>query len=464
MTDITIPEFFSGKQVFITGGSGFIGKVLIEKLLRCCPEVKTIYLLVRSKKNQKPQERVRTILDNPLFDTIRQTNPKVLDKVQAITGDVSELRLGLNEEDRKRLLGCHVVFHAAASVRFDDPLKQATLMNTRGTREIMELMLDMPNLVVGVHVSTAYCNTDKDVIEEKVYRDHGDWKEAIRLAEGYQDDYTMACLTEKCLNGLKNTYIYTKHLAENVVEDYSHRLPLVIYRPGIVTSMWKEPLPGWADNLNGPVGLSLATGKGFLRVMQADPNHILDNMPVDLVVNGMMTASWKKGTERDTQTLPVYNCSMNTYMKQTHAEIRDMALAEVNDYPFNGTMWYPFNYFVKSLTTFRILFVLLNASVAVLVDELLKVAGKKPMLGKLTRKVYFAIISVSYFVSRNWLFKSKNFTNLSKELLGSDRKDFDVDGSKLNVREFARNARIGMSKYLLKEEIDLPSARAQYQK
>lgn len=37
----------------------------------------------------------------------------------------------------------------------------------------------------------------------------------------------------RCLRGMKNTYIYTKHLAENVVEDYSDRLPLVIYRPGI---------------------------------------------------------------------------------------------------------------------------------------------------------------------------------------------------------------------------------------
>ncbi|XP_026465053.1 fatty acyl-CoA reductase 1-like [Ctenocephalides felis] len=341
MTDITIPEFFSGKEIFITGGSGFIGKALIEKLLRCCPELNTIYLLVRSKKNQKPQERVRTILDNPLFDTIRQINPKALDKVQAITGDVSELRLGLDKEDRKKILGCHVVFHAAASVRFDDPLKQATLMNTRGTRELMELMLEMPNLVVGVHVSTVYCNTDKDVIEEKVYRDHGNWREAIRLAEGYQDDYTMACLTEKCLNGLKNTYTYTKHLAENVVEDYSHRLPLVIYRPGVVISMWKDPLPGWNDNLNGPIGLELASGKGFLRVVQGDPDHILDNMPVDLVVNGMVTAAWQKGTRRDTETLPVYNCTMDRYMNYTHSEIRDMALAEVSNYPFNGTMCPP---------------------------------------------------------------------------------------------------------------------------
>jgi fatty acyl-CoA reductase len=44
-----IPGFFKGRCIFITGGTGFMGKVLVEKLLRSCPDIETIYLLMRPK-------------------------------------------------------------------------------------------------------------------------------------------------------------------------------------------------------------------------------------------------------------------------------------------------------------------------------------------------------------------------------------------------------------------------------
>ncbi|RZC35356.1 NAD binding 4 domain containing protein [Asbolus verrucosus] len=58
-----ISEIFRDSTVFITGGTGFLGKVLIEKLLRCT-ELKRIYLLVRSKKGKTPQERLHDIFNN----------------------------------------------------------------------------------------------------------------------------------------------------------------------------------------------------------------------------------------------------------------------------------------------------------------------------------------------------------------------------------------------------------------
>ena len=44
-----VRSFFARKGVFITGGSGLVGKVLIEKILRDCPEVGRIFVLLRSK-------------------------------------------------------------------------------------------------------------------------------------------------------------------------------------------------------------------------------------------------------------------------------------------------------------------------------------------------------------------------------------------------------------------------------
>ena len=51
-----------------------------------------------------------------------------------------------------------------------------------------------------------------------------------------------------------NVYSFTKAVTEQLIRDESGHLPLVIVRPSIVTPAWKEPLPGWTDNVNGPSG------------------------------------------------------------------------------------------------------------------------------------------------------------------------------------------------------------------
>lgn len=60
----SIKRFYDGAEIFITGGSGFIGKVLIEKLLRSCDGVKAIYLLMRPNKGENPAQRLRKLTDN----------------------------------------------------------------------------------------------------------------------------------------------------------------------------------------------------------------------------------------------------------------------------------------------------------------------------------------------------------------------------------------------------------------
>ncbi len=58
----SIAEYYAGKSVLITGATGFMGKVLVEKLLRSCPEVKALYLLVRPKAGQSMQQRVSDMM------------------------------------------------------------------------------------------------------------------------------------------------------------------------------------------------------------------------------------------------------------------------------------------------------------------------------------------------------------------------------------------------------------------
>lgn len=56
-----IQSFLSGSQIFITGGTGFLGKMLINKLLTSCPTIDTIYLLIRNKKGKDVHTRVEDV-------------------------------------------------------------------------------------------------------------------------------------------------------------------------------------------------------------------------------------------------------------------------------------------------------------------------------------------------------------------------------------------------------------------
>lgn len=42
-----ISAFYKGKVILVTGGTGFVGKVLLEKILRCLPSIERVYVLIR---------------------------------------------------------------------------------------------------------------------------------------------------------------------------------------------------------------------------------------------------------------------------------------------------------------------------------------------------------------------------------------------------------------------------------
>ncbi|PIK34694.1 hypothetical protein BSL78_28482, partial [Apostichopus japonicus] len=59
-----VASFFAGKSVFITGATGFVGKVLVEKLLRSCSDVDKIFILVRPKRGVDPVTRIQKEFGN----------------------------------------------------------------------------------------------------------------------------------------------------------------------------------------------------------------------------------------------------------------------------------------------------------------------------------------------------------------------------------------------------------------
>ena len=61
-----IAEFYAGKTVALTGGTGFLGQGIVEKLLYSCPDVKKIILLIRNKRGVTPEDRLKSLADKPV--------------------------------------------------------------------------------------------------------------------------------------------------------------------------------------------------------------------------------------------------------------------------------------------------------------------------------------------------------------------------------------------------------------
>ena len=91
--------------------------------------------------------------------------------------------------------------------------------------------------------------------------------------------------------GWNDTYTYMKFLAEQMVMELRGELPTAIVRPSIIESSFDEPEPGWLGGFRMCEPLIVGFGKGRLPDFPADPDIILDIIPVDFVVNAILVAA-----------------------------------------------------------------------------------------------------------------------------------------------------------------------------
>lgn len=73
----------------------------------------------------------------------------MISKIKIIQGDCSIIGLGISDADKKSIIdNCTLIYHCAATIRFDEKLKRAVELNTRGTQEMISLALQCKKLEV----------------------------------------------------------------------------------------------------------------------------------------------------------------------------------------------------------------------------------------------------------------------------------------------------------------------------
>ncbi|XP_018318430.1 putative fatty acyl-CoA reductase CG5065 [Agrilus planipennis] len=460
--EITVGDFYSGKTVFVTGGTGFMGKVLLEKLLRSCPGLSKIYVLIRPKRGQDARDRLKELLGSPLFDHLRKERPIDLNKVEAIEGDITQPELAISPSDAARLAhSVNVVFHSAATVKFDEKLKLSVTINMLGTQRLVELCRKMDNLEALVHVSTAYCNCNLTDVEEMIYPSEISAEKVSALVD-ILDEKTVDELTPNLVGERPNTYTFTKALAESWLKDNKGDLPLAIVRPSIVISSLNGPYKGWVDNWNGPTGIITAAGKGIFRTMLCDPNKKADLIPVDLVINLMIVAAYSIATQKPTREIPVYNCCTGQRKPITWSKFINLALKYTRIYPQSNLVWYPDGCVTQSAFYNNFKRIFLHLIPAYILDSVTWLSGGRPIMLKVQDKLTKAAACLEFFTLHEWNFDDRNVKALSATLNEKDRNEFNFDVAQIDWESYIESYIIGIRRFIFKdEESTLPKARKQ---
>nr|XP_022904425.1 fatty acyl-CoA reductase 1-like [Onthophagus taurus] len=466
-----ITEFYTGKTVLVTGATGYMGKVLLEKLVRSFPDIKKIYILIRSKKGCTPQERVKQLTNGIIF-TFHNVNEKAYDKIEAISGDFMMENLNLSEIDKEKLIEeVSIVFHVAASIRMNLPLKEAVITNTTSTYQLFKLCMNMKILQAFVHVSTAFCNVEIDYMEEKIYPMDVDPYKIMDLVK-WMDEKSLVAITKKyvfayfkkalepilitiqsikcvcvrrktqsnpstgngtlaehilnikLLGSHPNTYTFTKRLTELIVKDMGDKIPIIITRPSIVMPSLREPIAGWVDSFNGPVSLFYAFGKGILRIGLIDDKSVPQMIPVDVAINTLIVSGYERAT--NVYSPSVLNVTIGNVTTPTWSDYFTRCEDYNWEHPFKLVLWYPKVTYTKSYYLYMIHMILFHIIPALAIDFMMIIFLQKPFLTAIQKRLLQTFNVLQCFTLNTWSFDNTNCIQLNEKLDDNDKKIFPM--------------------------------------
>ena len=442
-------------------------------------------------------------------------------KLAAVEGDLTDERLGFSDAEYHRLQSeVQIFINVAGLVDFDPPFDDSLWGNALAAKHVVNFAKGCQDAVF-LHVSTAYVCGDRpgwvpevlplpyeqyaaqhqektgiaipQTLSEEVegllslsaaihaeadapenlqhfqqeaeHQKKGTRKGLEALvaeikAEWLENRLVEAGLKHARSRGWNDTYTYMKFLAEQMVMALRGDLPTAIVRPSIIESSFDEPEPGWLGKFRMSEPLIVGFGKGRLPDFPADPDIILDIIPVDFVVNAILAAA-------------------ETTAKRRGIEVYHVATGTQNPLYFRGIFEATYDYFVKnpmlengkpvavpiwkypSLEEFQ---QKLDSRMR-LIDFTTAILGRLPMRAakrkrrQLTLKqsgvkalLHYIRIYAPY-TRTNFEFETKKMQGLYEALSPTEQQRFNFDVSKIHWKRYFQEIHIpGIKRHVLKIE------------
>jgi len=237
-------------HAFVTGFPGFIARRLVKRLLDDAPDLR-VTALVEARMAAAASEAATAIGAG--------------ERLELLTGDIADRRLGLSDDDYRRLAGSVTsVHHLAAIYNLAVPLEVAQRVNVDGTGNVLDLCRAADGLEGLHYVSTAYVA-------------------GVRQGVVYEHELSLG-------QRFKNHYESTKFQAEVWVRELMHEVPTTIYRPAIVVG---DSRTGETQKFDGPyyilrsVSRAVRTNTPIAQFGRAAaPFNVV---PIDFVVDAIAT-------------------------------------------------------------------------------------------------------------------------------------------------------------------------------
>jgi thioester reductase-like protein len=234
-------------HAFVTGFPGFIARRLVRRLLADDPEL-----------------RVTALVEARMADAAGAAAAAIdAERLELVVGDIGDRRLGLSDDDYRRLAGdVGEVHHLAAIYDLAVPLELAQRVNVEGTGNILDFCRACKDFKQLHYVSTAYVA-------------------GLRTGVVYEHELSLG-------QRHKNHYESTKFQAEVWVRSEMPRVPATIYRPAIVVG---DSQTGETQKFDGPyyilrsISRALRTGTPITQFGRA--GAAFNVVPVDFVIDAI---------------------------------------------------------------------------------------------------------------------------------------------------------------------------------
>ena len=502
--------------MLLTGGTGLLGKVLLERVLCHLPEIETLYVLIRprTRPGAPPisiEERLRQeVYDSQIFEPLKARLGDSFDalfhsRVKAVSGDVSSEELGLEPETYRRLQDeVDIIINCAAVVSFDAPLDKAVGLNTLGPRRISEFARGCKSPFFA-QVSTCYVNaTRKGPVPEELpdptrtvghvnglpqapyeledevqailrrSRSVRGSKDAVGRAESERMDKELSGIGMEWARrrGWQDVYTFSKAMGEQMFVRSTEGVKGAIIRPAIIEGAWKSPLPGWLNGYRMLDPLIVAYGRGRMIDFPGNRRGILDIIPVDMVANAIL-AIIARASESDSRS--VYQVASGMENPITLGGFADQVDAYFRKNPFpvssdeNGKrrklVKPTFPTTPKFLRRVRLRY-MLPVRTAIAASALVSfIPQARRFRTRLKSKMFSLERLYQYgrlygpYAEAECKFLTSNTRSVMESLHDSDKRDFDFDIGKLDWTTYLQDVHIpGVKRYLLGMEPDTEDA------